>query len=251
MSLPPAVKIREVGPRDGFQNEPEVLATADLPGRTDVGPGAFGVTARAYDAAIRLIESGSVPLERMHTHDFPLADAERAIQMLAGAQSRKQLEDDIRTALSEGAFHLVYQPVVSTADTRIVGYEALLRWDHPERGTLLPAQFLHLAEESGSIVPIGDWVTRQACLDTRAWLDAGLVDRSFSVHINVAARQLAEGTFVERVLATVQNGDSGDDAAGRTAGGQNCATTCADGGIAVACGVRPASEEEGFHVRDL
>jgi len=76
--------------------------------------------------------------------------------------------------------------------------------DHPDRGRLLPAQFIHLANESGAIVPIGEWVIRQACNDTSAWLAAGLVDRTFSVHVNVSARQLVEDTFVERVLAIVR-----------------------------------------------
>lgn len=107
--------------------------------------------------------------------------------------------------MAAGQLRLAYQPIISTHSSRVVGAEALLRWDHPERGTLLPAHFLHLAEESGAIVPIGDWVTTQACTDARAWLDAGLVDRTFSVHVNVSARQLAEGTFVERALATVRS----------------------------------------------
>ena len=124
--------------------------------------------------------------------------------MRAESRKHKELAGELERALAAGQLRLAYQPIISTHSGRVAGAEALLRWDHPERGTLLPAQFLHLAEESGAIVPIGDWVTRQACLDTRAWLDAELVDRSFSVHINVAARQLAEGTFVERVLATVR-----------------------------------------------
>ena len=67
--------------------------------------------------------------------------------------------------------------------------------------------FLGLAEESGAIVTIGGWVIKQSCADARAWLDAGLVDRTFGVHVNVASRQLAEGTFVERVLATIRQLD--------------------------------------------
>ncbi|MGB8859127.1 MAG: EAL domain-containing protein [Ilumatobacteraceae bacterium] len=124
--------------------------------------------------------------------------------MRAESREHKQLSAELERALAGGQLRLAYQPIISTHSGRVAGAEALLRWDHPDRGTLLPAQFLHLAEESGVIVPIGEWVIRQACLDTRAWLDAALVDRGFSVHINVAARQLAEGTFVERVLATVR-----------------------------------------------
>jgi diguanylate cyclase (GGDEF)-like protein/PAS domain S-box-containing protein len=125
-------------------------------------------------------------------------------EMRAESRANKQLSGDLERALAAGQLRLAYQPIISTHSSRVVGAEALLRWDHPERGTLTPAHFLHLAEESGAIVPIGDWVTTQACTDARAWLDADLVDRTFSVHVNVAARQLAEGTFVERALATVR-----------------------------------------------
>ena len=124
--------------------------------------------------------------------------------MRAETRTHQQLSGELERALAAGQLRLAYQPIISTHSGRVAGAEALLRWDHPDRGALLPAQFLHIAEESGVIVPIGDWVIRQACLDARAWLDSGLVDRGFSVHVNVAARQLAEGTFVERVLATVR-----------------------------------------------
>ncbi|TXC71762.1 EAL domain-containing protein [Sphingomonas ginsenosidivorax] len=89
--------------------------------------------------------------------------------MLAGAKSRKQLEDDLRTAVSDGAFHLAYQPVVSTKTARIVGYEALIRWTHPTRGNVSPADFIPIAEESGLIEGIGEWVLRTACLEAARW----------------------------------------------------------------------------------
>ncbi len=89
--------------------------------------------------------------------------------MLAGAKSRKQLEDDLRIAVTEGAFHLCYQPVVSTKSTRIVGYEALIRWNHPTRGPVSPADFIPIAEECGLIEAIGTWVLRTACNAAARW----------------------------------------------------------------------------------
>ncbi len=90
-------------------------------------------------------------------------------EMLAGAKSRKQLEDDLRQAVTEGAFHLCYQPVVSTKTTRIVGYEALIRWNHPTRGMVSPADFIPIAEECGLIEAIGSWVMRTACTAAARW----------------------------------------------------------------------------------
>lgn len=125
--------------------------------------------------------------------------------MRAQSTEQRQLAGELERALANNELVLAYQPIISTHTGRAVGAEALLRWNHPTRGRLMPAQFLHLAEESGSIVPIGEWVMAQACRDTTAWMAAGLVDRDFSVHINVSARQLQEDTFVERVLSIVRS----------------------------------------------
>ena len=90
-------------------------------------------------------------------------------QMLEGAQSRKQLEDDLRDALQGDQFHVLYQPVVSTATAEIVGFEALIRWDHPKRGLVSPAEFIPIAEDCGLIEPIGEWVLRTACAEAASW----------------------------------------------------------------------------------
>jgi diguanylate cyclase (GGDEF)-like protein len=89
-------------------------------------------------------------------------------ELLTQARSRKAMEDDLRMALERGEFSLVYQPVVSTADAQVVGYEALLRWDHP-RGRVSPAEFIPVAEDSGLIHQIGEWVLRTACSDAASW----------------------------------------------------------------------------------
>jgi diguanylate cyclase (GGDEF)-like protein len=120
-------------------------------------------------------------------------------EMLAGAQSRKQLEDDIRTALNEGAFHLVYQPIVSIADTRIVGYEALLRWDHPTRGAVSPAEFVPVAEESGLIEALGTWVMRTAAAEAGRWPD------HIRVAVNVSPIQFANPALPALVTSAIAN----------------------------------------------
>jgi len=108
-----------------------------------------------------------------------------AEQMLEGARNRQALEEDLRQALASGAFHLCYQPVVSTVDERIVGYEALVRWDHPTRGAVSPADFIPVAEECGLIEAIGEWVLRTACIEAARWPDG------IRVAVNVSPIQFA------------------------------------------------------------
>ncbi len=127
--------------------------------------------------------------------------------MMRAARDRKALSVALEQAIAEDQLRLAYQPIVSTHTGRMVGAEALLRWHHPTRGLLMPSDFVPLAEESGAIVPMGDWVIRQACTDARAWIDAGLVERAFSVHVNVSGRQMNEPPFVERVISTVRELD--------------------------------------------
>jgi diguanylate cyclase (GGDEF)-like protein len=107
-------------------------------------------------------------------------------EMLAGAQTRQLLEEDLRHAIATGAFHLTYQPVVATADTRIVGYEALVRWDHPTRGAVSPAEFIPVAEDCGLIGAIGEWVLRTACLEAARW------PGDIRVAVNVSPIQFAD-----------------------------------------------------------
>ena len=104
-----------------------------------------------------------------------------------------------------GRFHLLYQPKVDLRTGRIFGVEALIRWRHPEQGLVPPPRFIGLAEESGMIVGIGEWVVRTACAQARLWRDAGL--EPLTVSVNVSARQFEERRLVERVAGALQ--DSG------------------------------------------
>ena len=107
------------------------------------------------------------------------------------------LESDLRRALERDQFVVYYQPQVCVADSQIVGVEALLRWQHPDRGLMLPTEFIPVAEESGLIVPLGEWVLRTACAQASAWHEAGL--SPIRVAVNLSARQFQQRDLVEVV----------------------------------------------------
>lgn len=108
-------------------------------------------------------------------------------EMNAHAAERLSLEHALRVALERNELRLHYQPQVDTMSGRIIGAEALIRWQHPQRGLLSPATFITLAEETGLIIPIGNWVIMEACRQVRAWIDSGLP--VFPVSVNVSAAQ--------------------------------------------------------------
>jgi EAL domain-containing protein (putative c-di-GMP-specific phosphodiesterase class I) len=112
-------------------------------------------------------------------------------------QERMTLERDLHLAVERNEFELLYQPQVALRTKRIVGMEALLRWRHPERGVLAPAEFISVAEERGFIVVIGDWVLREACRQGRKFRDRGLTE--FRVAVNLSARQFRDLTLVDSV----------------------------------------------------
>lgn len=97
---------------------------------------------------------------------------------------RRELEKDLRDALQRNQLHLVYQPQISYQDHRVVGVEALLRWQHPEHGFVPPDQFIPLAEQNGSIIAIGEWVLDQACRQLREWHDQGFTELRMAVNLS-------------------------------------------------------------------
>jgi diguanylate cyclase (GGDEF)-like protein len=110
---------------------------------------------------------------------------------------RHQLESDLRQSVQRGELRLVYQPLVHLATNDMVGVEALVRWEHPTRGTLFPQAFIPLAEVNGAILRIGDWVLEQTCRQALAW-DEALPGRQLRVTVNVSPRQLSDPDFVGR-----------------------------------------------------
>ncbi len=114
---------------------------------------------------------------------------------------RMVLEDDLRHALERNELTLLYQPQTELSSGRIVAAEALLRWQHPERGLILPDEFIPLAEQSGLILPIGEWVLRAACSSMQCWHDAGAPP--LRIAVNLSARQFVQSSLIQTVTAAL------------------------------------------------
>jgi diguanylate cyclase (GGDEF)-like protein len=121
-----------------------------------------------------------------------------------GGQNRVELEADLQRGLLANEFFVLYQPLISTTDGTISSVEALVRWQHPERGMVPPDEFIFLAERSGLIVPLGMTVLEMACLQLREWAGAGK-GLGLTVAVNVSARQLIEPDFVVKVRQILFN----------------------------------------------
>ncbi len=124
-------------------------------------------------------------------------------EMRTQARDRQRTAAQLERALAAGEIFVVHQPIVSIHTARIVGIETLLRWRHAERGVLTPPAFLEVAEETGAIGPIGDWVTAEGARNLHRLIEDGVVDRATTLHVNVSSRQLADSTFVERTVSAV------------------------------------------------
>lgn len=121
-------------------------------------------------------------------------------QMNQAAARRIAIETELRRALQENALRLHYQPVVDAATGAVVGYEALLRWQHPTRGLVPPGEFLQIAEDTGLILRIGEWVLREAC----RWIAFVGPERALPVSVNLSPRQFADPRLAERVAAALR-----------------------------------------------
>ena len=126
-------------------------------------------------------------------------------RMLAETLAALRLENDLRRALRRKEFFLVYQPIISLRDGKLAGFESLVRWAHPKRGLITPAEFIPVAEETGMIVDLGHWVLDRACTVMSRWQNAYAGARDMHLSVNVSGRQFAKSGLSEDVLRVVTN----------------------------------------------
>jgi len=202
----------EKGPKDGFQvadTAEAILAgiseNIGVEGQNISMTATLGIAVYPSDAIQpdRLLQSAeqTMMLAKQKGRDhfqFYVASIDQEIR------DRKQLEKDLSQALALHQLYLVYQPQINLETKRVIGSEALLRWEHPVRGLVPPDYFIPVAENNGSIVEIGQWVLEQACLQARLWADKGLHLR---IAVNLSAVQLRQDRIVDDILDTLKRHD--------------------------------------------
>ncbi|WHY94156.1 EAL domain-containing protein [Neobacillus cucumis] len=120
-----------------------------------------------------------------------------SLEFSAGSYEKLMIENGLYSALAKQQFQLHFQPQIHLKNHKVIGMEALLRWRHPEMGNIPPSEFIPIAEETGLILPIGDWVIKQACKKIRQWLDAGV--KNCKVAVNLSAKQFLQNNLAEKI----------------------------------------------------
>ncbi|GAC1305387.1 MAG: hypothetical protein NVSMB21_06980 [Vulcanimicrobiaceae bacterium] len=171
---------------------PFVVAEREMFASASIG---IALTRIGFDSPEDVLRNADIALYRakaMGKGRFELFTAE----LLTHAIALLQLENDLKRALERREFVLHYQPIVAMNDGALVGFEALVRWSHPQRGTVFPDEFITAAEECGAIVPIGAWVIDEACRQAALWRDTLAVPRPLAISVNVSAKQLTDPALV-------------------------------------------------------
>ena len=178
---------------------PYGIALHDLHVTVSIGIGIYPDDGQDAETLVRSADTAMYHAKENGRNNYQFFTQDMNIR----AVERQSLEGGLRRALGRQEFVLHYQPKVNLETGAITGAEALIRWHHPDRGLVPPAQFVPIAEDCGLILPIGRWVLREACRQTRAWLDAGL--RPGPVAVNISAVEFRAKDFLESVRAALED----------------------------------------------
>jgi len=188
---------------------PFYLGAQEVHTSASVGIVTAGCDADSADELLRRADVAMYRAKQKGRAQYAIFDT----QMSAQALDRLQMEVDLRRAIKQRELQLYFQPIVDLQSGRILGAEALLRWNHPTRGLIAPAEFIPLAEEIGMILPIGHWVLREACSWSRAWQEKIKADNDampaegstpFAISVNLSARQFMQSDLTEQVARILQ-----------------------------------------------
>jgi len=173
--------------------EPLYVGTHEIHITASIGITVFPFDDNDVDSLLRNADTAMYRAKELGKNNFQFYTAE----MNAAMCERMEIERGLRRALQEGQFVLHYQPQYHIASGKIVGVEALIRWQHPQQGMIPPAKFIPVAEESGLIVPIGEWVLRTACSQIKRWREAGVPH--LKVAVNLSARQFNQSNLLSMI----------------------------------------------------
>lgn len=181
-------------------SEPFVLDKSSAFATASIG---IALSSSGYDRADDILRDADIAMYRAKENGkarYEVFDH----GMHARAVSRLQLESDLRQAIENKEFCVYYQPIVSLQTGCLAGFEALVRWNHPRRGLVSPADFIPVAEETGLIVPIGEWVLNEACAQVRQWQVDSPSHRALSLSVNLSARQVAQPDLLNRIKEALE-----------------------------------------------
>ncbi len=178
----------------------ELMSPFNLEGHTVFTNASIGIVlgSSGYQQGSELLRDADIAMYRAKE----LGKARYAIfDPLMHAQTLKllQLENELRRAIERQEFLVYYQPIISLVTGRLTGFEALVRWQNPEQGLILPAEFIPIAEDTGLIVPLGEWVLRSACRQLRAWQLKFPAAAPLNMSVNIASKQIRESNFSEKL----------------------------------------------------
>jgi diguanylate cyclase (GGDEF)-like protein len=176
--------------------QPYVIGEHELHVSTSIGVSIFPSDGDDIDTLVKNADIAMYHAKQGGRNNFQFFSAEMNERIV----ERASFEQGLRRALAEGQFELAFEPQLDIATGTLVAAEALIRWRHPELGLLLPARFIGVAEEAGLMVPIGDWVLREACRHARRWHDGG---HAVMVAVNLSLTQFVQRDLVDSVRATL------------------------------------------------
>lgn len=179
-------------------DEPVLLDGNELHTGASIG---IVLDTRNYDTAEDILRDADIAMYQAKERNRPRLVFNKRMHTQAAELGR--MESEMRKGLEEHQFLLHYQPIYSASEGKLQGFEALVRWDHPERGMMGPLDFIPLAEDTGLIIPLGRWVLREACRQMAVWKSEATCADDVSVSVNISARQFAQLDLVEFIQNTL------------------------------------------------
>lgn len=179
-------------------NKPVRFEEHDIYSSASIGISVFPDDGTSVDELLKNADIALYQAKERGRNNFQFFSKEMNVQAL----TRQLLESSMRQAIARNEFYLVYQPQYDIGSRSVVGLEALLRWRHPQKGNIYPLHFIAIAEETGMIIPIGEWVLRTACCQAKAWHDAG--HPWLRIAVNISARQFKQDSFADLVRSILE-----------------------------------------------